>query len=255
MHRALDYYQAQARRYAYVLHLDIAAYFPSIPHDRMKACIRRYLKDEYALRALGAIVDSAGGGGRGLPIGNLTSQVLANLYLNTLDHELQRRAGGYMRYVDDFFLFGDDKAHLWSLRDSAGQRLGALGLQLHPLKQQLCRTSEKQDVLGFQLTAGRRWLRNDNGYRFHRRLRGMAEDYRSGQHELSDFQPGVMSWIGHARHGETRGLRRSIFGGVKFTRAVAIRARASRRLLEQQQRREPACGEPQQEQPQQPQQQ
>lgn len=220
VHRALDYYQTQAVRHAYVLHLDVAAYFPSIPHCHLKTCIRRYLKDKYALEALDAVVDSAEGE-RGLPIGNLTSQILANLYLNGIDHDLQRCAQGYMRYVDDFFLFGDNKAALLDLRDFVRQSLLALGLRLHPLKQQLCRTKEKVDVLGFQLTGTKRWLRNDNGHRFCRRLRRMQEAYRDGRGELSDFKPGIMSWIGHAQHGATWGLRKKIFSEAKFSRAVA----------------------------------
>ncbi len=73
-------------------------------------------------------------------------------------------------------------------------------------------------VLGYRVWPHRRQLRNDNGHRFARRLKSMARAWRQGRYELADFRPGIASWIGHARHGDTAGLRRAIFKEVRFVR-------------------------------------
>lgn len=85
----------------------------------------------------------------GIPIGNLTSQFFANLYLNDFDHWLkeQQQLKAYIRYVDDLFILGDDKTQLWKLRDAITDKLMELRLQPHPFKVQICRTSERVDVL------------------------------------------------------------------------------------------------------------
>ncbi|MGH8068221.1 MAG: RNA-directed DNA polymerase, partial [Candidatus Entotheonellia bacterium] len=71
---------------------------------------------------------------RGLPIGNLTSQFSANVYLNPFDHFVKRtlRCQGYVRYVDDFLLFADDKATLWRWKEAVQTRLAYVRLTIHP---------------------------------------------------------------------------------------------------------------------------
>lgn len=223
VHRAADRYQQWAGQYPYVLKMDIASYFASIEHKHLKLMLRRKLKDSKLLGLFDLIIDSyETEPATGLPIGNLTSQFLANYYLNGFDHWLKEHKGckGYLRYVDDFFVFGREKAGLWQLVKDINQYLNGLGLELHPNKISLLRTSERIDVLGYMLTHDRRWLRNDNGYRFRRKLNQMAVQYGSAQLDWSDAKARIQSWIGHAVHGQTRALRSSIFKEVTFRRAV-----------------------------------
>ncbi|MEH6824433.1 MAG: reverse transcriptase/maturase family protein [Motiliproteus sp.] len=135
-HRAVDQYQRWAKRYAYVLKLDMARYFPSIRHGPLKQQLRRLLKDQSMLALCDRIIDNSpyDSPGVGLPIGNLTSQYFANLYLNDTDHWIKQhlKAPAYLRYVDDLMLLGDDKAQLWNCRDHMIERLENLGLQLRP---------------------------------------------------------------------------------------------------------------------------
>ena len=88
---------------------DIRAFFASIPHERLLELIHRRV-GESDLRALLAQIVHAypSGEGRGLPIGALTSQHLANLYLGVLDHYVKDALGArrYLRYMDDFAVFG-----------------------------------------------------------------------------------------------------------------------------------------------------
>ncbi len=124
-HRAIDRYERYRDRYRYVLRCDIFRYFPAIDHELLKVDLRRRIGCERTLWLLDTIVDGSNPQEavhlyypgddlfepyrrrRGLPIGNLTSQFFANVYLDGLDHFCKEvlRAPGYVRYVDDFALF------------------------------------------------------------------------------------------------------------------------------------------------------
>lgn len=233
VHAAVNRYETCARRFAYVLKMDVQRYFPSIdqrilfrqlckvvPESDIQRLIAHILRSNAPTDATG--VDAMFG--KGLPIGNLTSQAFANWYLTPFDHWLSRQLpnGNYLRYVDDLWLFADDKQTLWTVAQHAKAYLSSrLRLTVHPRKTALRRTSEKVDVLGYHVSRHRRWLRPDNGHRFRRRLRGMAKAYSRGEVSVEDLKPRIASWIGHAMHGETRGLRRTIFSTVRFKRATA----------------------------------
>ncbi len=94
----------------YCLKIDISKYYPSIDHETMKAEVRRKIKDKRLLLLIDGIVDSA----PGLPIGNLLSQVLANVYLSRLDHyaKEQLHVRRYYRYVDDIVVLAGSKKQL-----------------------------------------------------------------------------------------------------------------------------------------------
>ena len=240
VHRAVDRYQQFARDNAYVLKLDIASYFASVDRTILKRQLARRIKDRFVLDLLYRIIDngpqthepegslrrggkvSTGERRRGLPIGNLTSQFFANLYLDEFDHWLKetRRVKGYLRYVDDFYLLGNDRRQLWALRDDIAGKLQAIGLKLHAGKTQIYRTTERVDVLGYKISRYRRWLRNDNGFRFQRHLRRMSRMYRDGLMDWPEVNASVRSWIGHARHAETEELREVIFSQIGFKRGV-----------------------------------
>ena len=165
---------------------------------------------------------TAGERRRGLPIGNLTSQFFANLYLDDFDHWLKEtmRVNGYLRYVDDLYLLDNDKPRLWALRDDISEKLQELRLLLHADKTQIYRTTERVDVLGYKVSRYRRRLRNDNGFRFRRRLRYMSRLYRAGEMDWPALNASVQSWIGHARHAGTARLREAIFKQVSLSKGA-----------------------------------
>jgi len=243
-HRAVDRYQAWAGKYAYALKLDIAAYFPSIDHDILKCQLRRRIKDRLVLGLLDRIIDTGPATDPapryfpgdnlftplarriGIPIGNLTSQFFANLYLDGLDHFVKEKLGikPYLRYVDDMVILGDDKCRLAQVREEIRERAASLRLSLHPRKAHITRTGDGLGLLGYQVWPARRRLRADNGYRFRRRLRKFAAAYARGTAGFTDFNASVQSWIGHARHADTRGLRRCMFAAVPFARGTGLGA-------------------------------
>lgn len=113
-HKAIAYAFSKAKKHKYFLKLDVRKYFDNIDHEVLKKMLERIIKDKDCLNLLFAIVDSYGETGKGLPIGNLTSQFFANFYLSALDHFVLEnlKMDGYVRYMDDFLLFGDSKAEL-----------------------------------------------------------------------------------------------------------------------------------------------
>jgi len=223
VHSAVDRYQAYAQRYPYVLKLDISQYFASVQHGVLEQELQRRIKDKPVLALVNAIIDSHPDmhkSGTGLPIGNLTSQVFANLYLDRFDHWLkeQKQMKAYIRYVDDMFILSDDKSQLWQLRDEIADHLNAIGLQLHPAKQNIFRTTERVDVLGYRVTKNQRWIRNDLGYQFLRQYKLMAIQYRREEISWEEINARVQSWIGHVQHADSMGLRKAVLPSVTFIR-------------------------------------
>lgn len=256
VHLAVDRYQCWANRYAYTLKLDIARYFPHINHAILKQQLANRIKDPRVLWLFGIIIDHAPAfpcdilvnlPGEdlsseppriGIPIGNLTSQFLANLYLDDLDHYIKQelRADAYLRYVDDLLLLADSKSQLHYWKYAIIEKLAEIQLTVHPAKVNIFPTGLGVDVLGYRVFPKFRLLRNDNGHRFARTLRGFGRAYAAGCKDWTDFNSSVQSWIGHACHADTIGLRQRIFSATIFRREKSneIPACVARRLVEQQ---------------------
>ncbi len=164
---------------------------------------------------------------RGLPIGNLTSQFFANLYLDRFDHFVTEvLQAPYVRYVDDFALFHDDLAALSEWRARIARFLEGRRLRLHPRKTVILPAAQPADFLGFALDAGGlRRLPEANVRRFRNRLRGLRDRWRAGSVPLSAIDSRVRAWIAHANHAKTWRLRHAIFLGGRFDPAIPLRSR------------------------------
>ena len=236
-HRAVARYERFRDRFGHVLRCDIYRYFPSVDHAILKSDLRRRIGCPDTLWLLDRIIDGSNPQEpvhihypgddlftpyerrRGLPIGNLTSQFFANVYLDGLDHFCKEvlRAKGYLRYVDDFALFHDDAAVLWEWRERIGDYLAGRRLSLHPRKTLIAPTGEPARFLGFDLLPdGGRRLPEDNVRRFRNRLRGLRDRWRAGTIDLRDVERRVGAWIAHAEHADTWRLRQAIFRGGMF---------------------------------------
>ena len=235
-HRAIELYEHHRDRHAHVLRCDIFRYFPAIDHAILKSVFRRRIKCARTLALMDLIVDRSNAQEpvdlyfkgddlfapfarrRGLPIGNLTSQFLANLYLDAFDHfatEVLRAP--YVRYVDDFALFHDDPAVLQDWRARIARYLEGRRLKLHPVKTFIVPTASPATFLGFELhTDGSRRLPEDNVRRFRNRLRGLRDRWREGTIRISEVEPKVRAWVAHAEKAQTWRLRHAIFWGGRF---------------------------------------
>jgi RNA-directed DNA polymerase len=236
-HRALDRCQRLARRYPYVLQLDLRQFFPSIDHAILRGILAAKIKDAGVLWLIDRILESGEGvlsesydmiyfpgdnlfainRPRGLPIGNLTSQFWGNVMLSPLDHFVQRelRTGGYVRYVDDLLIFGSDKVILHRAKRAVVERLAGLRLSVHrgahprPVEEGI-------PFLGFVVYPDRRRLKRRKGITYRRRLASLVEAWRAGQLSQDRLEASVESWESHACYGNTTGLRESLMRSVLY---------------------------------------
>lgn len=238
-HRALDRCQQFARRYPYVLQCDVRQFFPSIDHAILRRTLAAKIDCRDTLWLIDLILDSGRGvlsemydmvyfpgddlltalRPRGLPIGNLTSQFWANVYLNSFDHFIMRelRSRAYLRYVDDFLLFATDKSTLWAWKPALTERLASLRLTIHPTAHPRP-TTEGIPFLGFVVYPDRRRLKRRKGLAFRRHFMGLLSAYRAGEITLDRLDATVLGWINHARYGNTTGLRRAVLGMTRIPR-------------------------------------
>jgi RNA-directed DNA polymerase len=209
----------------HALKADISKYFPSICHDVLRRIIRRHVACPDTLWLIDEIIASSAEPGallpRGIPIGNLASQMFANIYLHELDHFVKHtlREARYVRYMDDFVIVHHDKAHLHETRRAIEDFLHAeLGLRTNNKTQVFpVRTGgQAVDFLGYRIWPTHRALRKDSIHRMKRKMRRMARLYHEGRISWDEIDPVIMSWIGHARHADTYNLRSKVLGGVGF---------------------------------------
>ncbi len=233
-HRAVDRLQHFARRYRYVLRLDIVKHFPSIDHAVLRQQLAATIHDEAVLWLCDRILDSGVGildeeyemvyfpgddlfaieRPRGLPIGNLTSQFWSNVYLNPLDWFVQREldCSAYLRYVDDFALFSDSKRQLYEWKRAIVAFLAGLRLVIHEPPAQVIPCVHGIPWLGFVVYPNRRRLKARNVVKFSRRIRERWDDYCHGEISYAEFDAAVQSWISHASYADSWGLRQHLLG-------------------------------------------
>jgi len=233
-HRCLARAGELMRHRAWVLRVDMRKFFPSVDHsilrrllDRTTPMTWRWLRDRF--------LDAPYGGERvsfyfpgddlftpisrphGLPIGSLTSQIWANLYLGVMDDLIASHLGigDFVRYCDDILVFHDDPAKLRNALEHIEHCAMRLRLRLHPRKTGLHRTTESLPFLGFVLS--RRGsgidirLRHDNVERMRKRMRVMQAMFAAGAFRVEDVRSRLLAWQAHARHGHTRALLKREF--------------------------------------------
>jgi retron-type reverse transcriptase len=230
-HRAITRYEQFRDRGRYVLRSDIYRYFPAIDHEILKGDLRRRIACLRTLSLIDRIIDGSNlqepvnlyfegddlfapfRRRRGLPIGNLTRQFFANVYLDCFDHYVKEvLRAPYLRYVDDFALFADDPSLLQQWRSALARYLDRRRLLLHPDKTVIQSTTTPSCFLGFiVLPGGQRRLPEDNVRRFRNRLRGLRDRWRTQTVTRDEIYRRVGSWIAHAAHAQTWRLRYSIF--------------------------------------------
>ena len=268
---------ARARRWArsspWVLKADVSSYFASIPHDRLLRLLWQRGGDREVHAWFEAIVGAwcaPGASARGLPIGSLTSQHLANLYLGPLDHWLTDGLGRrrYLRYMDDFLVFGD-RGELRALLPRIAEFLArVLDLRLNARATRVMPVRDGVPLLGWRVYPALIRVRPDRWRRVRTHLGSLERERRHGQIDDDDLAQAAGALFSHLAHGHTLALRRAHLarragearGGDRETntgRAVRGSARLQpgqpRRLLEERQSAQPACGQSQQERPVQPQ--
>lgn len=171
---------------SYVLHLDVRKFFYSIDRQVMAAILRRKIKDERLLRVMDLFMPTAGE--RGIPIGNLLSQLYALAYLNPVDHFIKRelRIRRYVRYVDDMVLIGLGRVQaLEAKAEIEGFLRARLGLELSHWS--LGKSRRGVNFVGYRTWASHRLIRKYSWRKFRRAV-------------ARDKDEVAWSLIAHAQH-------------------------------------------------------
>jgi RNA-directed DNA polymerase len=206
-HRAMAAFQTMARqvsnnhtRTVWVLKCDVRKFFASIDHEILKEVLRRELKDADVLWLLGQVIDSFETvSGKGLPLGNLTSQLLVNVYMNEFDQFVKHtlKLPYYIRYADDFVILDQDRCRLGEIvRLTVLFLRAALQLELHPHKAFIATVASGVDFLGYVYFTDHHVLRTVTKRRMLKRVQGLPIGSATAQ-----------SYLGLMLHGNTYGLQ------------------------------------------------
>jgi len=218
--RRLELRSKDDERVAYCLQCDISKYFDNVDHQILKALLEKKIKDEKVVWLLDEIIGSSSNlkFGKdlfdsrkvGIPIGNLTSQLFANLYLNELDqfvkHQLREKY--YLRYMDDFLILGFNKERLRQVKESISVFLrDKLNLTMHPKKVNIYPVDTGIDFLGYRIWTTHRLLRKSTVKRFIKRTRKYKKEVQSEVMDQASFNSSLQSWRAYAQHGDSWRLR------------------------------------------------
>ncbi|MDZ7291700.1 MAG: reverse transcriptase/maturase family protein [candidate division KSB1 bacterium] len=238
-HAAIRRLQQFMRQALYVLKIDLRQYFPSIDLEILKQLIRRVIADLETLWLIDKIIDSSNPQvetnwyfpgddlftpferRRGLPIGNLTSQFFANVYLDPFDHFVKEtlRCRFYLRFVDDAAFLDDSSQRLEALVPPMQNFLDDFRLKLYLEKCQIRPVACGQRFLGQIVFPRHRLLVPENVRRFARRMRQFQKRYARQKISLPQIRQSLMSWLGHAGQANTWALRQTLLPGVaRFSR-------------------------------------
>lgn len=233
-HRAVERLQSFARRYRYVLRIDIVKHFPSIDHAVLIDILAKTILDDKVMWLIDRIIRSGEGvlageyemvyfpgddlfaidRPRGLPIGNLTSQFWSNVYMTPLDRFVTAdlRCPAYLRYVDDCALFSDSKRRLYEWKRAIVDLLCSLRLTIHEPQAQVIPCEHGIPWLGFVVYPTHRRVKARNVVKFSQRFRARWADYCAGKISFAEFDASVKGWVNHVRYADTWGLRKHVLG-------------------------------------------
>ncbi len=217
-HRAVNRFTTYCRKNKYALKCDIKSYFASINHDVLFEMIMKRIKDPGALWLIKLIIDSTPS--PGIPIGNLASQIFANLYLNGLDHYLKEtvKCKHYIRYMDDLIVFDNDKNRLSEIKEAIREYLRRLKLDLHPHKSQIYLTANGIGFLGYKVYPTHRLIVSQNVKRLRKRLKKYIELLKLKLITRQKISCSIQSWLGYAIHADSFNLRRRLLAEFALQR-------------------------------------
>lgn len=241
-HRAIDRLQYWLRYLSrrhdkiYALKLDISKYFYRVDHNILISILRRIIADEDLLWLLETIIrteDSKFGiqlgdhnftkerlCGVGMPIGNLTSQMFANLYLNELDQHVKHRlkVRYYARYMDDMIIFHQDKQYLWWLKDEIGAFVeNKLHLSLNN-KTSIDTTNQGVDFCGYRVWPTHKKLRKKTALKMKKRLKHLQKAYANWRISFAEVNASVQSYFGLLEHCNSHRLFMKLCNDLVFAR-------------------------------------
>ncbi|MCK9379356.1 MAG: RNA-directed DNA polymerase, partial [Candidatus Moranbacteria bacterium] len=198
------------KRRIFTLKCDIRKFFDSVDQEILLDLIKRKIQDQNVIWLVEKIIRSFS---KGLPLGNVTSQLFANIYLNELDqfakHKLKIRY--YLRYCDDFVILSDNEEYLKSLISKISEFLKAnLKLNLHPNKIIIRKFIQGVDFLGYVIFPHHKILRTKTKRRMMKKISLNYKTLRERLISEEEFNQSLQSYLGILRYCDGRGIEEEI---------------------------------------------
>jgi len=203
----------------YALKCDVKKFFDSVDHEILLAILKKRIADPDTMWLVQQIVWSFTGKWKtlfdhlGLPIGNLTSQLFANVYMNEFDQFVKQKlkVKHYARYTDDFVIISIDEKYLEGLLDPFQKFIGdRLKLSLHPKKCAILDAGQGIDFLGYVILPHYRLLRSKTKRRIFRKLKYLVAQYRKGAIDEHSLSQSLQSYLGALSHAHTYQLSQDL---------------------------------------------
>ena len=200
---------------AYVLKADIRHYFETVNHDILLKVLRKIISDERTLWLIKIILENhrTEESGRGMPLGNLTSQFFANVYLNELDQFVKHnlKVKYYIRYVDDFVILDNSKQQLENHKAKIERFLTEkMKLKLHPDKSKILNFADGVGFLGHRIYPYHKRITKKNIKRFERKLMLLHDLYKNQSFPRERVVECFEGWLAHISHANTFKYRKHI---------------------------------------------
>lgn len=198
----------------YILKCDIKKFFDSIDHDILFSLIKRKISDLNLLLLIRDIIDFFSTfPGKGLPLGNVTSQLFANIYMNELDQHIkhQLKIKYYVRYCDDFGVVANSREYLeYCVREIRTFCETRLLLNLHPHKVVISKIHQGIDFLGYVLLRHYRVLRTRTKKRTLKKLKALKQVVNLGKTEEEFLERSAKSYLGMLTHCNGKKIAKQI---------------------------------------------
>lgn len=221
--KVVTYSRKVSRNYAqdcWALKCDIKRFFDSVDHDILLELIERKIKDPDIMWLLEKIIRGFEiEKGKGIPIGNLTSQLFSNIYLNELDQFIKKelKVKYYVRYADDFILLHQNREELITSMEIIKSFLAKkLKLNLHPRKVSLRKFSWGIDFVGYVALPHHQVLRTKTKKRIFRKIDRKINDYRLGEIEKTTLNQSIQSFLGILKHADTFEIEENLRNHIGF---------------------------------------
>ena len=197
----------------YVFKADIKHYFDTINHEILLNMLKKKIKDEDLIELIKIVLDNfESPEGKGLPLGNYTSQFFANVYLNHLDYFVKHslKAKYYIRYVDDFVILHKDKKVLLEFRSKIEKYLKFLKLELHQDKSEIHALRNGITFLGYRIFYHYKLLKKRNINYFFLRFNKKINLYNQKLIEKNNIESFLQGWFGYSKFANTHNFRKKI---------------------------------------------
>ena len=216
----------------YCVKMDIHKFYPSIPHDKLKARLREKIKDEKALQIIGKVIDSHS---PGIPIGNYTSPWLAEFFLQPLDWFIKQTlvVRHYVRYADDLVLIGSNKRELRKAMYAVMEFIKDLGMTVKH-DYQLFRIQRngkgrKIDFVGRCFGIGFTTIRKRRALALMRQSRYIQKLQRSNRSVSYRMASGFLSRCSCFKHTNSEGMKRKYYDTINIKKLKEVISNESKR--------------------------